>query len=76
MKAIRRGNANKLVFAHKNINLIGNKSELLVIQVKGNIDVLIISETKIDYSFPFGNFLIDGFSKPYRIDRDAFDGGI
>ena len=30
-------------------------------QIKSNIDVLLVSETKIDYSFPNGNFLIDGF---------------
>ena len=33
-----------------------------------------ISETKIDESFPKGNFLIDGFSTPYRIDRDSKGG--
>ena len=35
-----------------------------------------ISETKIDDSFPLGNFLIGGFSKPYRLDRDSLDVGI
>ena len=35
-----------------------------------------ISETKIDESFPQGNFLIDGFSSPYRLDRDSKGGGI
>ena len=35
-----------------------------------------ISETKIDESFPQGNFLIDGFSFPYRLDRDSKGGGI
>ena len=35
-----------------------------------------MSETKIDDSFPLGNFLIGGFSKPYRLDRDLLDGGI
>ena len=35
-----------------------------------------ISETKIDNSFPLGNFLIGGFSKPYRLDPDSFGGGI
>ena len=34
-----------------------------------------ISETKIDESFPKGNFLIEGFSTPYRLDRDS-GGGI
>ena len=38
-------------------------------QIQGNIDVLLVSETKIDNSFPNGNFLIDGFSTPYRLNR-------
>ena len=73
---MRRENVNKFVFAYININSLRNKSELLVDQVKGNIDVLIISETKIDDSFPFGNFLIGGFSKSFRLDRDSLGGGI
>ena len=76
MKSIRQENTNKLVFPHININSLRNKFELLVDQVKGNIDVLMISETKIDDSFPLGKFLIGGFSKPYRLDRDALGGGI
>ena len=35
-----------------------------------------ISEKKIDDSFPLGNFLIGGFSEPYRLDRDSLGGGI
>ena len=35
-----------------------------------------ISETKIGDSFPLGNILIGGFSKPYRLDRDLLGGGI
>ena len=53
-----------------------NKFESLSTQVKGNIDVLMISEIKIDYSFPVGNFVIDGFSTRYRLDRDSNGGGI
>ena len=45
-------------------------------QVKGNIDVSMISETKIDDSFPLENFLIGGFSRPYRLDRDLLGRGI
>ena len=47
---------NKSVVAHININSLRNKFELLFHQVKGIIDVLMISETKIDDSFPLGNF--------------------
>ena len=35
-----------------------------------------ISETKIDDSFPTGNFLTGDFSKPYRLDRNSLGGGI
>ena len=35
-----------------------------------------ISETKIDDSFPVGNFIIEGFSTPYRLDHDSNGGGI
>ena len=35
-----------------------------------------ISETKIDDSFPVANFSIDCFSQPYRIDRSSSSGGI
>ena len=76
MKSIRQGNTNKLIFAHININSLRNKFELLVNQVNGNIDVLMMSKTKIDDSFPLENFLIDGFSKPYRLDRDSLGGSI
>ena len=38
--------------------------------VKDNIDILILSETKLDSSFPHAQFSIEGFSKPYRLDRD------
>ena len=53
-----------------------NKFESLSTQVKGNIDVLMVSETKIDDSLPVGNFVIDGFSTPYRLDRDSNGGGV
>ena len=56
LKTIHSDNANKLIFAHLNINYIRNKSEFLATQVKGKIDVLMNSETKIDESFPKGDF--------------------
>ena len=41
-----------------------------------NIDALMISETKIDESFPVGNLLLPGFSVSYRSDRDSKGGWI
>ena len=62
--------------AEVTFNSIRKKFELLSEQVRGNVDVLMVSETKIDGIFSIGNFLIHGFSPPYRLDRDLKGGGI
>ena len=76
MKALRSDNSNKLIFVHININSIINKFDFLTSKVNGNIDILIVSETKINNSFPVGNFVKDKFNIPYRLDRDSNGGGI
>ena len=77
MKALRSDNSSKLISAYININSIRNKFEFLSTQVKDNKDVLMVSETKIGDSFPVGNFVIDGFSTLYRLDRNGInDGGM
>ena len=76
LKAIRYDNLNELIFAHLNINSIKNNFEELISHVKGAVDVLMISETKIDDSFPIANFLIDRFSQPYKKNRNSSVGGI
>ena len=70
------GENKQLVFAHLNIISVRNKFDLLTKKVAGNIDVLMIRETKIDESFPVGNFLLPEFSVPYRSDHDSKGGGI
>ena len=64
------------IIAQININSIRNKFETLVSLVTSDIDILMISETKIDESFPLSQFMIDGFSMPYRRNRNAHGGGI
>ena len=76
LKSLSCNNLNKLVFAHMNINSIRNKFELLSDEVRDNADVLMVPKTKTDNSFSIGNFLIHGFSPPYRLDRDSKSGGI
>ena len=55
--------------------LLRNKSGLLVDQVK-NVDVLVISETKLDESFPSGQCIIPGFPFPFRRDRNQWGGSL
>ena len=63
LKSLSKDNLNEFILAHLNINSIRNKFELLSEQIKGNADVSMISETKIDDSFPVGQFLVEGFCK-------------
>ena len=44
--------------------------------VSNNLDILMISETKTDDAFPDSQFLIEGFSSPYRLDRTSKGGRI
>ena len=69
-------NLNRLIFGQININSIRNKFELLFSLVSNNIDVLLISETKIDNTFPVSQFCVPGYSVPFRLDRTGNGGGI
>ena len=76
LKALCTSNPDKLEFAYFHINSIRNKFEMLSDQIKGHIDVLLVSKTKIDGSFPNGNFLIDRFTRSCRLDQNSNGGGL
>ena len=67
---------NKIVAGHLNINSIRNKFNFLANQVQANIDILTISETRLDKYFPPGQFLLYGYSVPFRSHRDGNADGI
>ena len=56
LDSLRKDNLSKLRFAHLNINSVRKKIELLSEQIKSTVEVLMIAETKIDDSFPVGQF--------------------
>ena len=58
---VRTENANRIIIAHLNINSIRNKIDMLSDIVKNKIDILCITESKLDDTFPLSNFLIAGF---------------
>ena len=70
-KTIQNENPDKLILSHLNINSTRNKFELLINQIKGTAEVLMMPEIKIDDSFPTAQFLIDGFSQPYGEDQNS-----
>ena len=68
--------SDKLILGHLNINSLPNKFDALKKIIKNNIDILILSETKLDDSFPDAQFKLHGFRDPYRLDRNSRGGGI
>ena len=44
--------------------------------VSSNLDILLISETKLNESFPVNQFIAFGYSVPYRLDRISKGGGL
>ena len=73
---LRLKNPKRLIFGHSNINSVRNKFDLLGDIIKNNVDILMISETKLDSSFPNRQFQIHGYSEPYRFDRNGNGSGI
>ena len=67
---------NRILIGHLHINSLRNKFEILVSSIAVNLDILMISETKLEQSFPVSQFLIPGFENPIRLDRSSSGGGI
>ena len=44
--------------------------------VKGKVDIIIVTESKLDHTFPDWSFRISGYNKPFRKDRNKNGGGI
>ena len=76
LKTLKANNVDRPVIAHLNINFLGPKFESLKSLIKDNIDFLMISETKLSDTFPNGQFFIEGYSNPIRLDRNRHGGGI
>ena len=65
-----------MFIGHLNVNSVRNKINVLKSMTEDNIDILVISQTKIDNSFPVNQFSIDGYNLPYRLDRNQDGGGL
>ena len=71
LRTIRKRNIDKIIVAHLNINSFRNKFNSLISQITGSIDILMISETKLDETFLIDQFIIEGFSVLYRADQNG-----
>ena len=66
---------NRLVTRHLNNNSLPRKFGQWKLIIEKNVEILVITETKTDSSFPISRFIIEGFSMPYRFDRNGLGGG-
>ena len=64
------------IIAHLNINSISSKLEPLSSLAKDNIDLLVVTESRLYDTFSLGQFQIDGFVKPIRLDKNKHGGGL
>ena len=69
LRILRAKNKNRLIIGNLNINSIPNKFDQLKLFVQGKVDILIVTETKLDSTFPTSQFMIDGYSEPYHFDH-------
>ena len=74
-KGIRVQNVNKIVIGTLNINSLAPKLDQLCEVIGKNLDILTIKETKLDSSFPSQQFMLPGYSEPYRLNRNREGGG-
>ena len=64
LENLKLKNNHRLVIGNLNINSISNKFDNLKLIIQGRIDILVITETKTDSTFPLNQFAIQGYSKP------------
>ena len=76
LKAFRLQNPKNIIFSYININSIRNKFGSLCSLISSHVDILSITETKLDYSFPNAQFLIPNFHQPFHLDINRNSGGL
>ena len=65
---IRRKNLNSPIIGHININFLQTRFEALKLLIENILDVLVVTETKIDESYHTSQFEINGLGTPFRLD--------
>ena len=73
---LRVKNINKLLIGELNINSMSIKFDQLKLFARGKVDILAITETKLDPNFPASQFLIESYSEPCRFDTNRNGGGV
>ena len=73
---LRVRNVNRRIIGNLNINSTSNKFDQLKLFIQGKVNTLVVTETKLGSTFPTSQFIIDGYSEPYRFYRNRNGGGV
>ena len=76
LKVMREDSPNTIIVGHLNINSLRNKFEALEHVINRNLDIILLSETKLNDLFPLVQFILKGYGIPYRLDRNSNGGGL
>ena len=76
LRTIKNDNFHKIIIGHLNINSSRLKFEFLKELIGKNIYIFLISETKLNETFPPGQFLTNGYQITHRFDRNENGGGL
>ena len=75
IRGLRIKHPKNVFLGHLNINSLRNKFESVNELIKDTFDIFMLSESKLDSSFPDNQFLIPGY-RIIRKDRNKNGGGI
>ena len=76
LKNMRLKDMYRVMIGNLNIYTLPIKLTQLQEIVLKHVDIVILTKSNLDYSFPTSQFIIDGFSMPYPQDRNRNRGGI
>ena len=76
LKFLRYSYPKNVIRSYININSIRNQLNSLEILINKTVEVLAISESKLDSSFPNSQFALWVYKKPYRLDLSYNSGGL
>ena len=68
LKVMKKRSPNKIIVGHLNINSLKNKFEAFHFIINRNLDIMVLSEAKLNDSFPSAQFMLKNFGTPYRLD--------
>ena len=70
MKRLCSNHSQQIILGYLHINSPRNKCQIMKPMLMHGIDIFKVTETKLDDSFRVPKFHIEGFSTPFRLDRN------